>query len=30
MDRLNANGLVMVGCGFMGQALLQVKVPVNQ
>lgn len=23
MDRLNANGLVMVGCGFMGQALLQ-------
>lgn len=23
MEQLNANGLVMVGCGFMGQALLQ-------
>lgn len=23
MEKLNANGLVMVGCGFMGQALLQ-------
>ena len=23
MEQLNANGLIMVGCGFMGQALLQ-------